>query len=132
MKLKILQHMNWINKYWKAIIVVISMLLVLCIVLLIRAENRYKEAIQMAEISNKLTIKAIEENKINSKKNQMIFDSLVTIINEKNIIIIKEETRYETIKKSPINTNYTSAELNEYVKSLESEYKKLGKTSNNK
>lgn len=119
--------MKFINKYWRVIILVIAFLLIGCIFLLIKSRGEVKEAKLIAETNKIYFDKELAKQKIEIEELKASNDSVIKEISKSKVVIIKEETKYETIKKSPIRTNYTSAELAEWVKSYESKASRIRK-----
>ena len=108
-------------KNLKTIVIgVLILLLAVSITLLVRQEKRTERAEREAVEYKKYVDAVIIENNKVLEAIRSENDSLTQFIKENKIIVIREKQFYETVKKSSINTNYTSSELAEWVKSFES------------
>lgn len=105
------------KRYIKEILIGILVILnIVTIVLLYQQRQRTNEALRISEeitIENK---RQIEENKKIVAQNQMVLDSLMTVIAQSENTIIIDKQEYEKTKKSSRKTNYTSTDIVNFLK----------------
>ena len=112
--------MKIIDKYWRIIILIIATLLATCVILLIISRGEVKDAKLIAQNNRTYFDKRLLELESQGNILKLELDSIRQENGKTKVVIIKEETKYETIKKSPVRTNYTNAELDRWLKSYES------------
>lgn len=116
--------MSAIKKYWREFLIgVLVVLLGINVYLLIRQEKRTNVLEMESKIYQKTVEGILERNNKILEETKASSDSLQKALDSNKIIVVTKKEVYETRKIAPINTNYTSSELSDWIKSLESEAK---------
>lgn len=108
--------MSFFKKYWREMMMgFLTILLIIAIVLLwmqrTNVQELRKESIAYKQYLEEMTqknLKILEENRI-------VRDSISVLTAQSKVIVVTKTQVYETVKKSPVNTNYSIPELNEWL-----------------
>ena len=111
-------------KYWREVLIgVLVILLGVNIYLLVLQSKRTDKLEAETKEYQAFVKESLEINTRILEETVAAKDSLTKAANDKKVIIVTKKEYYETFKKSPVRTDYTSADLSSWIKSLESEAK---------
>lgn len=116
------------KKYWREVVMAILLiLLAISIYLSVKVRQELSLAQSVAQTNLEVMKELVEQNAKNTLESQAAVDSLKTIIEQSKVLIITKETKYETVKKSPVRTNFTDAELNKWIETARTELDSIKK-----
>lgn len=105
------------KKYIREILIGLLVILnVVTIILLFQQRQRTNEALKISEEITAENKRQIEENKKIVAQNQIVLDSLITVIAKSENTIIIDKQEYEKTKKSPRKNNYTSRDIVNFLR----------------
>lgn len=105
------------KRYIKEILIgLLSILLIVTIFLLIQQRKRTNEALALIEQVAAENKRQIEENKKIVIQNQIVLDSLITVIAKSESTIVIDKQEYEKTKKSSRKTSYTSKDVVDFLR----------------
>lgn len=120
-------------KYLITALSTLSVILGVTIFFLIKQIEANKTAIDQLTSKQIELKKVLEENNTIYAKNLEIIRTLEEESKNKTVVIITNEKLYEKVKKSPVNTKHSNADINKWLKEYESRNaSKTGNTSKNK
>lgn len=115
---------NFIKEHWKPIIIaLLSLLLIVTSFLLYRQIQETRELkVYISQMDTKIELleKVLKANNEIYEKNAKLIEQLNDKLDKDKEVIITNKTEYDKVKKSPIK-RVSDAELNKYIKSLESD-----------
>lgn len=113
------------KKYTREILIGLLFILnIVTIFLLIQQTRRTNEALEISKEIAAENKKQLEENIKILARNQVVLDSMMTIVAENDKTIVLDKQEYEKVKKSPRRTNYTDKELINWLNSYRSNHKR--------